>query len=73
MKGKIYRKDRGERIEIKGNMNSTNGKKLFCLIDEEGLEEEASYSGKRIKVELGEKSICEKLVNVAGQKWPQVD
>lgn len=73
MKGKIYKKDRGEGIENKGNRNSTNGKKGFCLIDEKGLEEKAAYSGKRINVRLGKKSICEKLVNVAGQKCPQVD
>lgn len=68
MKGKIYRKDGGEGIENKGNRNSTNGKKGFCLIDKKGLEEETAYSGKKVKVGLGKKSICEKLMNVANQK-----
>lgn len=63
----------GGDIEGVTNCSVKNGKRNFCLVDEEETEYESSQIGKRSKAGVEYQLSCEDMVGVASHEWPQLD
>lgn len=73
VEGKNSRKEQGEGPETDENRNCINGKRGFCLVDEEKQMDDPVHMGKKVKVGKELITFCENLVGVASHKWPQID